>query len=431
MSALDRGLRIVGDVRGGEGAQALVLAGTVFLILNAYYLLKVAREALLLSKFDAETKTYLSAGMAIILIPAVETYGWLSNRVGRVRLVTIATLFFATHLTIFAALYQAQISVGPVFFVWVGIFSVFVIAQFWAFANDVYIEADGRRLFSVIGVESSLGAILGSYAARPLGALIGTLGLLLVPAGLLVASLLGIYWVHAQSAQAASTQKTAQPVPIPSKDGRAALALLFSDRYLMLIAAMWILANWVNSTGEYILDTVMLQRFKESGAVGADLETLIRGFKSSFYFWVNTISFALQLFVVGRLMKRGGAGLAIVILPLVSLLGQAGAAFSGVALVATMIHKILENSVDYSIQNTGRNALFLVTSGEAKYKVKVLVDSVGQRAGDVLAAVTVGLAAGVLHLAPISFLALTGSVTLLWMGCSVGLAREYIRRARK
>jgi AAA family ATP:ADP antiporter len=56
------------------------------------------------------------------------------------------------------------------------------------------------------------------------------------------------------------------------------------------------------------------------------------------------------------------------------------------------IGKILENSTDYSIQNTVRQALFLPTTREAKYKAKAAIDTFCTRVGDVTAAavVTVG-----------------------------------------
>ena len=37
------------------------------------------------------------------------------------------------------------------FFLWIGIFSLVVIAQFWAFANDVYTVEQGKRLFAIVG----------------------------------------------------------------------------------------------------------------------------------------------------------------------------------------------------------------------------------------------------------------------------------------
>ena len=155
-SLLDRALRIVGDVQAGEGARAAVLGVTLFLLLFAYYLLKVARESLVLSHYDAEVKVYVAAGQALLLVPAVWAFGWLSSRVGRFRLVVVVTLFFAANLGLFALAYGAGIGIALPFYVWVGVFNVFVIAQLWAFANDVYTEAEGRRLFAVIGLGLSL-----------------------------------------------------------------------------------------------------------------------------------------------------------------------------------------------------------------------------------------------------------------------------------
>ncbi len=57
---------------------------------------------------------------------------------------------------------------GVAFYIWLGIFNVFIVSQFWAFANDLYTEGQGRRLFPLIGVGASLGAWLGAAAVGPL-----------------------------------------------------------------------------------------------------------------------------------------------------------------------------------------------------------------------------------------------------------------------
>ena len=48
--------------------------------------------------------------------------------------------------------------------------------------------------------------------------------------------------------------------------------------------------------------------------------------------------------------------------------------------------KVADNSVDYSLGNTTKQALWLPTSREAKYKAKQAVDSFFVRAGDVVQA---------------------------------------------
>ena len=53
-----------------------------------------------------------------------------------------------------------------VFYIWLGIYNNFIVAQFWGFANDLYTEGAGRRLFPLIGVGQSLGAWVGAAASH-------------------------------------------------------------------------------------------------------------------------------------------------------------------------------------------------------------------------------------------------------------------------
>lgn len=430
-SLLDRVLRLVGDVRPGEGAKASVLGLSLFVLLAAYYLLKVVRESLILSSYDAEVKVYVAAGQAVLLIPAVAAYGWLSGRVGRFRLMVSATLFFAACVVTFATLHALAVPIELPFYVWVGIFNVFVISQLWAFATDVYTEADGKRLFAVIGLGASLGAIAGAYAAEPVGDAIGTFGIFGVALALLLSTLLGAWWVHHQRADDGATPSadTAKP-PSEEKGGKNALSLLISDRYFVLIGVLLVLLNCENTLGEYLLDRVLQDDLASrlGGASEDVLEGEIRGFKSLYFGAFNTLGFLIQLFVTGRLMSKLGAGVGILVLPIVALLGQLGAFASGVALMALATAKVVENSVDYSLNGTAKNALFLVAPREAKYKVKVLLDTVIVRFGDVIAGLLV-IAACALDLPSVGFLAMSAAVTVCWLGVAWALRREHEQRA--
>ena len=57
---------------------------------------------------------------------------------------------------------------GVAFYIWIGLINVFIVSQFWAFANDLYTEGQGRRLFPFIGVGQSLGAWMGAATVIPL-----------------------------------------------------------------------------------------------------------------------------------------------------------------------------------------------------------------------------------------------------------------------
>src|SRR6185369_1192240 len=86
--------------------------------------------------------------------------------------------------------------------------------------------------------------------------------------------------------------------------------------------------------------------------------------------------------------------------------------------------KILENSTDYSIQNTARHALFLPTSREAKYKAKAAIDSFFWRAGDVVAAglVFVGAHFG---FAVQRYAAINMACAVIWIAIVTVIAREH------
>ncbi len=127
---LDRVLGVFTEVRGGEGLTALLLMLNVFLLLAAYYLLKTIREPLILSvPGGAEVKSYAAAATAGLLILVVPLYSAFASRVSRVKLINGVTLFFIACLLTFFALSQAHVPVGVAFFIWVGIFSLMVIAQ--------------------------------------------------------------------------------------------------------------------------------------------------------------------------------------------------------------------------------------------------------------------------------------------------------------
>src|SRR4051812_32535957 len=91
----ERLLRPFAQVRSGEGAIALLMFANVFAILCAYYVLKTAREGLILSggmlglRGD-ELKIYATGVMAMLFVFIVPAYGLLASRVRRIRLINIS-----------------------------------------------------------------------------------------------------------------------------------------------------------------------------------------------------------------------------------------------------------------------------------------------------------------------------------------------------
>src|SRR5689334_13095270 len=125
---LEHLLSPIADVRPGEAKSALMMTFTMFVVLGGYYLLKTAREMFILTEGGAEVKSYSSAGQALLLLLIVPAYSAVASRVNRRQLVQGVTLFFASNLLLFLFALSAGLRIGVVYFLWLGIFNVVVIA---------------------------------------------------------------------------------------------------------------------------------------------------------------------------------------------------------------------------------------------------------------------------------------------------------------
>lgn len=423
--ALAYALRPIARVDAGEVVTALVMTFTVFVLLTSYYILKTAREPLILMQGGAEVKQYASAGQCLLLIPVVRAYGALAKRVGRMKLVGGVYAFFFVNLLLFAFLSWREVRLGVVFYLWVGIFNVTVIAQFWSFANDIYTPEQGKRLFAVLGIGSSVGAVAGARIAKLL-VKAGPPTMMLVAAGLLVACIGLLAFVEARQGRAHAHAKDDEPeAPL---GGEQMFRTLMRDRYLLAIGALTLLLNWVNHAGEYMIDRALLDS-AHAGALAAGVtETQFVGiFKAEYLSYYSIGGVVLQLFAVSRIMRIAGVRRALFLLPLVSFVGYAAiVAFPVLRVVQAT--KVAENALDYSLQNTVRNALFLVTGRVEKYVGKAIIDTVLMRAGDVLAAVTVAIGAW-LSLSLRTFALINVVLTAFWVLSVVVVGREHRKKS--
>jgi AAA family ATP:ADP antiporter len=312
------------------------------------------------------------------------------------------TLFFISNLVIFYILSVAGVKLGTmgiIFFVWVGVFNVMVVAQFWGFANDLFSPEAGKRLFPLVAFGATFGAFAGSQIADWLVEPIGVYQMLLVAGAVLGICIVLTWVIHAREVRLAQErvkelkegESSDQEQPLEKGGG---FQLLFRKRYLLYIAIVVLLLNFINTNGEYILGEFVTRTAHEAveagTAGGLDVKDFIGKFYASFYKYMNLAAMIIQLFIVSRIFKWFGVRIALLFLPFIALGGYFLIAL-GASLVLVKWVKVAENSTDYSLMNTTRHALFLVTSREEKYKAKAAIDTFFHRAGDVFSALLVFL----------------------------------------
>jgi AAA family ATP:ADP antiporter len=238
---------------------------------------------------------------------------------------------------------------------------------------------------------------------------------------------------------------------------KGGFALVIKDRYLRLLAAMLLVATIINTTGEYVIGKMATERAKQVAAevapgpaapaaapAGSGAAAPSRGphaaidsaqgryletFYSNYYALVNLLSFVLQALIVVRLLTWLGIRRALFIMPLIVLGGWiALGLFVNVTMVR--IEKTAENSLDYSLHNTLRQALFLPTDRDRKYKAKAAIDTFFFRMGDVIAGLgIVFLFVEVLGLGVRAFAALNIVLAVCWLALAAGAGRLHDRLA--
>jgi AAA family ATP:ADP antiporter len=468
-----RVLRIFADIRPGEASKALLLALNVFLLLLAYYILKPLRESLLLVDKDSPVvKSCLGGAQAILFVFVIKAFSRLASKVPRHILITWTTSFFISNLVVFFFLHKGGLAVKPMgilFFIWVGIFNYFVIAQFWGFANDLYSDEVGKRTFPLVALGATLGGLVATLPfMKKLRDVLGgnwEFKLMLIAGIVLFLCIVLARIIHLRDVRktredrdkglaGADERAKIQEQPLKASGG---FRLVFKSHYLLLIALMIGLYNFVNATGEFIMTEVTVKQSLQAEsrktpagqtpAAPAVLEgrpqeelpaaspslprqTESKAIHSAFMnyqFLTNLIALVIQLLLVSRIFKWIGVGGALLFLPLLALGGYTLISFGAVLLLVRWV-KALENGTDYSLQNTTKAALFLVTEREEKYKAKAAIDTFFVRGGDTVSALAVLIGTQFLGLRIERFAVINVVAVIVLIGIVLKIIPAYRRR---
>ena len=452
---MTRILSIFTEVRPSEVRLTLSLFAIIFLTMTAYYVGKPVRDAWLavsliegFSKIEVKAMSGLYQSMAIIALLPV--YSKLYDSLPRGKLLVGVNMFFIALFPVFWVLRPGHLMesipcIGVIFYVWIGIFSVTVVAQLWAFAADLFDEKSGKRLFPLIALGASVGAVIGSmfsnYLIKTLKFDIYTM-LLIAPVILAMATFM--LW-QCDNSQAIIKQNAIKEkaklkldnapqdttnVDENEDDQRSSWSIIFGNRYILLIALFIFMLNWVVTNGENILFAAIQEAIDEidmSGLTPAEANVAVgqatAEFYSRIYFWISFIGMLLQAFVVSRIVKYGGIAGTLLIPPFVSLASYGTMGASG-GLETLTVAKTAENATNYSVANTAINLLWLPVPKKALYKAKTAIDTTFVRTADAIAAMTVMFGTRVCNITVKGFLVLNVSLIAIWLVITFLIIRE-------
>lgn len=418
------------NIKREEVAPLLWAALFFFFVLTALMVIRPAREALGMQR-GIEAIRWLFVGTAVVTLAVNPVFGFLVSRYRRLAFISTTYLFFAFSLAVFWALMVLTPQAvgersGQVFFVWFSVFNLFSTMVFWALMADRFSLEQSKRLFGVIAVGGTVGAIFGPWLASILAEPLGTASLLLVGASSLVLAVGCAFMVARHQPELAAAGDTDRDAP-PRVDEKAVIGgsawegfrATFRSPYLLGISA-YVLILAVIATFIYFTRLQMVASMDEN----IDVRT---GLFAQIDLITQVATLVLQALVAGHLMKRVGVAITLALLPIVVALG-----FLGLAMVSSYALFVgfdaTFRAVQRAIMRPARETLFTVVSREDKYKSKAFTDTFVYRGGDVLGAYTEGvlgrLGAGLVALSSVAI-----PMAVVWAGLGVWLGLSQRRMA--
>jgi ATP:ADP antiporter, AAA family len=270
----------------------------------------------------------------------------------------------------------------------------------------------------------------GKFASLAVGAL-QPVGLMMVATLVLAATV-----VFARPARAATPEGSRAVSPehgaAPAKL-LGGIELVLRNRYLLLVALFVVLLNWINTTGGFLLATLVSRDADAQVAASAGTlskDVVITAFYGDYSFWVTLVGLAVQLLLVARVYRWVGIRGALLVLPVVAALGYGLMAFVPIFSIIRLV-KIGEDSVNYSLMNTTRHALFLPVDRDAKYEGKTAIETFFWRVGDLIQAGVVFAGLNWLGWTAAQFALLNFALAVVWIGLAVAIGREFRALAQR
>ncbi len=414
-------LRLAVEVRAGEVRALFWAFAYFFCLLAAYFILRPLRDEMGIAG-GVRALPWLFSGTFLAMLGAVPLFGFVVARFPRRRFIPYVYWFFIFNIVGFWVLLgfvPGKIIWARAFFIWTSVFNLFVVSVFWSFMSDIFGNARGRRLFGFIAAGGTLGTIVGPAVTVVLAVPLGTVNLLLISAGLLMAAL----FCMRRLTGAAPTGDGAERDPEIIGGGIfAGLTHVARSPYLLGIS-LFIALFTATSTFLYFQQANLIVGAFADGAERTRVFAFID-------LSVSVLTVITQLTLTGRFIKYLGLRPALAFLPLVTMVGFVFFALAP-TLAMLVVFQILRRASNFAITRPGREMLFTVISREEKYKSKNFIDTVVYRGGDAVSGwVFSGLARGLgLDLAAIA--AICVPLAALWAVLAWMLGTHQGRLAEK
>lgn len=405
--------------------RGLSLFFNFFFIILGYYLVKPASRSIFLDHFSADQLPYVWIASALLLGLLMPVYNRIVDRIDRRLLVATSCLFFSLLLSGFYFMFRVG-HIGPIeaaaFYIFIDILSVMLVEQFWSLTNSSYVSETGSRWYGLVGSGGLAGGLVGGALAAWLlkSTPLVTYDMLLLSA-LLLASI-GLYTYFMTRTRLYTEKNTS--ILLPGVQGFLSLRELLRNRYMALIIATVLLAQFVEPIVEY-----QFMSYVELSYSDRELRT---AFLSSFLSILGGFALFVNLLMTPIILRKLGTLAGMAVQPILLMI-TAGMFNAGPSLLSGAVMKIGDRGLSYSINRAAKEMLYIPVAPVLTYRAKAWIDMFGYRLFKIigsmmLLALTQWFS---VRWAPADFSLLVIPACILWIGAVIALRSDYASLRRE
>ena len=298
-----------------------------------------------------------------------------------------------------------------------------MVAAFFAFLNDSVDAARAKRLYGPIGLGGVLGGAFGSLAVA---AWIGDLSLrtwLFLCIGIAVVIVLlslaagGLVKRRGAPPDGGAADEEDDERPNRRSAALEGARLVWRSRYLLAVVTIVGVYEVVSTIMDFQF-TAAVAHYRDGAAIGEHLAMV--------FAFTNAVAAFVQLFGTSWIMTRFGVGTALLVLPSTVMLGSTAFLALPVLWVGSSLNT-LDNAFNYSVNQSAKEALYVVRSRQEKYRAKAFIDMFVQRAAKAIAvAVSLGMSAFFADFAAVRWLSLVSLVlVVVWASAARYVGRRF------
>ena len=416
---LERAFKFAAKVEANEIRATVLSFLWVFFVMCAWYILRPVRDSLS-SDWTNEQLSWLWTSTFFFSALAVSIYGAVISRVRFNLIVPSVYVFFALSFIGFyvaGATMSGNDIVNRIYYVWTSVFGLFHLSVFWTFMSGLYNSRQAERLFGVIAVGATTGAIAGPAFVSAFADNIGSLNMLFVSAVLLLTPLPIMVALNRLRSTELGNPDTAKDLVRDDRLG----ANPFSG-FKEFVGSPYLL--WI---GLFILLYVTMSTFLyyEIRKPLGDLEQVRRSqIWANIDLAVNLLAAVTALFATSRLTTKAGMPRTLALVPAIMVVAWTVVAANPTALTVFVV-QVVRRAGNYAITRPAREMLFTLVDSEKRYKAKPVIDTVVYRGGDVMTAWFYTGIVGAFGLTLTGVAAVGAGIAAVWVAVGLLLGRKY------